>query len=449
MKTNVKPKNHLTQTRFICFGFVLIILLGTFLLMTPAASKSHTVTPFADSMFTALSATCVTGLVVVDTFTHWTLFGQLVILTLIQIGGLGFITIGVAFSLVLRNRIGLKARGLMQESINSAKIGGIIKLAKKILIGTLYIEGIGSILLAIRFSFDMGALKGIYYGIFHAISAFCNGGFDLMGCNEPYSSLTAYVTDPFVNIVIDALIIIGGIGFIVWDDISVNKLHFKKYRLHTKVVLTTTIFLLLSGTVLFYITEYNNTMKGMNVGERILASLFSATTARTAGFNTIDTASLTGASKVLTMMHMFIGGSPGSTAGGIKTTTLFILVVSLWSGITNRHKTSIFKRRFEDDAIKKASTVFLLNLLLAVTACFAILAINNLPMEDIFFEVFSAIGTVGMSTGITRSLNLASRIIIMLLMFCGRVGSLSFALTFLQKKKDPPVYYPAEEISVG
>ena len=449
MKTNVKPKNHLTQTRFICFGFVLIILLGTFLLMTPAASKSHTVTPFADSMFTALSATCVTGLVVVDTFTHWTLFGQLVILTLIQIGGLGFITIGVAFSLVLRNRIGLKARGLMQESINSAKIGGIIKLAKKILIGTLYIEGIGSILLAIRFSFDMGALKGIYYGIFHAISAFCNGGFDLMGCNEPYSSLSAYVTDPFVNIVIDALIIIGGIGFIVWDDISVNKFKFKKYRLHTKVVLVTTIFLLVSGTMLFYITEYNNTMKDMNVGERILASLFSATTARTAGFNTVDTASLTSASKVLTMMHMFIGGSPGSTAGGIKTTTIFILFVSLWSGITNRHKTSIFKRRFEDDAIKKASTVFLLNLLLAVMACFTILAITNLPMEDIFFEVFSAIGTVGMSTGITRSLNLASRIIIMLLMFCGRVGSLSFALTFLQKKKDPPVYYPAEEISVG
>lgn len=449
MKTNVKPKNHLTQTRFICIGFILIILLGTLLLMTPAASKSHTVTPFADSMFTALSATCVTGLVVIDTFTHWTLFGQLVILTLIQIGGLGFITIGVAFSLVLRNRIGLKARGLMQESINSVKIGGIIKLAKKILIGTIFIEGIGSILLAIRFSFDMGALKGIYYGIFHSVSAFCNGGFDLMGYKEPYSSLSAYVTDPFVNIVIDALIIIGGIGFIVWDDISVNKFKFKKYRLHTKVVLVTTIFLLVSGTMLFYITEYNNTMKDMNIGERILASLFSATTARTAGFNTVDTASLTSASKVLTMMHMFIGGSPGSTAGGIKTTTIFILFVSLWSGITNRHKTSIFKRRFEDDAIKKASTVFLLNFILAIFACFIILAITNLPMDDIFFEVFSAIGTVGMSTGITRELNQAARVIIMILMFCGRVGSLSFALTFLQKKKDPPVYYPAEEISVG
>lgn len=449
MNPKLKPKNRLTQTRFICLGFIMIILLGTLLLMTPIASRSHTVTPFLDSMFTALSATCVTGLVVVDTFTHWTLFGQLVIITLIQIGGLGFITIGVAFSLLLRNRIGLKARGLMQESINSVKIGGIIKLAKKILVGTFIVEGTGALILGIRFSFDFGFVRGMYYGIFHAISAFCNGGFDLMGRLEPYSSLTYYAGDVVVNVVICSLIIIGGIGFVVWDDITTNGLHFKKYRLHTKSVLVTTAFLLLSGTLLFYIIEYNNTMKGMNVGERILASLFSATTARTAGFNSVDTGSLTSASKLLTCVLMFIGGSPGSTAGGIKTTTIFILVVSLWSGITDRHKTAVFKRRFEDDAIKKASTVFTLNMFLAIFALFTILAITDLSLSDVMFEVFSAIGTVGMTTGITRDLSSAARIIIMVLMFCGRVGSLSFALTFLQGKKDPPVYYPEEEISVG
>ena len=289
----------------------------------------------------------------------------------------------------------------------------------------------------------------MYYGIFHAISAFCNGGFDLMGRLEPYSSLTYYAGDVVVNVVISSLIIIGGIGFVVWDDITTNGLHFKKYRLHTKIVLVTTAFLLLSGTLLFYIIEYNNTMKGMNVGERILASFFSASTARTAGFNSVDTGSLTSASKLLTCVLMFIGGSPGSTAGGIKTTTIFILVVSLWSGITDRHKTAIFKRRFEDDAIKKASTVFTLNMFLAIFALFTILAITDLSLSDVMFEVFSAIGTVGMTTGITRDLSSAARIIIMVLMFCGRVGSLSFALTFLQGKKDPPVYYPEEEISVG
>lgn len=449
MKSGIKKKNRMTQTRFICIGFISIILLGTLLLMCPISSKNHTVTPFLSSMFTSLSATCVTGLVVVDTFTHWSLFGQIVILCLIQIGGLGFITIGVAFSLILRQKIGLKTKGLMQESINSVKMGGIVRLAKKIIVGTLLIEGLGAIILAIRFSFDFGIGRGIYYGIFHSVSAFCNGGFDLMGIKEEFSSLSYYVTDPVVNIVIPSLIIIGGIGFVVWDDFMTNKFHFKKYKLHTKVVLTTTVFLLVSGTILFYVTEYNNTMKDMNFFERLMASFFSATTARTAGFNTVDTASLTPASKVLTIMHMFIGGSPGSTAGGIKTTTIFILAVSLWSGITNRHKTSVFKRRFEDDAIKKASTVFMLNFILAIISCFTILAISPLPLEDIIFEVFSAIGTVGMSTGITRSLNDASKIIIMFLMFCGRVGSLSFALTFLQTKKDPPVYYPKEEISVG
>ena len=442
-------KKRLSQTQFIILGFFIIIVVGTFLLMFPISSADGSFTSFADCVFTAVSATCVTGLVVVDTFTHWSVFGQIVILCLIQVGGLGFITIGVMFSMILRRRIGLKTRGLLQESVNTLKIGGIIKLTKKIIKGTLLIEGIGALILGIRFSFDYGPLRGMYYGLFHSVSAFCNAGFDLMGINEPYCSLTRYVGDPVVNITVMALIIIGGIGFIVWDDITTNKLNFKKYMLQTKVVIVTTAVLVLGGGLLFFATEFNNTMAGMNPGTRILASLFSSVTARTAGFNTVDTAALTGGSKILTVVLMFIGGSPGSTAGGIKTTTIFVLLINLFSGISTGKGGSVFKRRFEEDAVRKASFVFLLNLLLGLVACFIILAVNNLAFEDVVFEVFSAIGTVGMSTGITRDLNIVSRVIIMILMFCGRIGSLSFALSFMQNKKSAPVYYPSENISIG
>ena len=448
MKGKAKTRRHLTQTQFIVYGFIAIILIGALLLCTPIASRTHTATPFLDSLFTAVSSTCVTGLVVVDTYVHWSLFGQIVILFLIQIGGLGFITIGVLFSLILRRKIGLKTRGLMQESVNTIKIGGIIRLARKIIRGTLLIEGAGAILLSIRFSFDFGVPKGIYYGIFHSISAFCNAGFDLMGVNGEFNSLCDYAGDPWVNIVIMSLIVIGGIGFVVWDDISINKFKFKKYSFHTKIVLVTTLFLIVSSSTLFYIVEYDNTMEGMNVGERILASMFSAITARTAGFNTIDTGSLKGASLLLTCILMFIGGSPGSTAGGIKTTTFFVLMVNLFANMRGG-KSGIFRRRFEDGAVKKASMVFILNLVLCMMAMFVILAITNLAFSDIMFEVFSAMGTAGMSTGVTRDLNEGARCIIMLLMFCGRVGSLSFALSFLQKKKVPPVCYPQEKISIG
>ena len=448
MKGKAKTRRHLTQTQFIVYGFIAIILIGALLLCTPIASRTHTATPFLDSLFTAVSSTCVTGLVVVDTYVHWSLFGQIVILFLIQIGGLGFITIGVLFSLILRRKIGLKTRGLMQESVNTIKIGGIIRLARKIIRGTLFVEGAGAILLSIRFSFDFGVPKGIYYGIFHSISAFCNAGFDLMGVNGEFNSLCDYAGDPWVNIVIMSLIVIGGIGFVVWDDISINKFKFRKYSFHTKIVLVTTLFLIVSSSTLFYIVEYDNTMEGMNVGERILASMFSAITARTAGFNTIDTGSLKGASLLLTCILMFIGGSPGSTAGGIKTTTFFVLMVNLFANMRGG-KSGIFRRRFEDGAVKKASMVFILNLVLCMMAMFVILAITNLAFSDIMFEVFSAMGTAGMSTGVTRDLNEGARCIIMLLMFCGRVGSLSFALSFLQKKKVPPVCYPQEKISIG
>lgn len=446
--TNKKIKRF-SQTRFIVLGFIIIILIGTLLLMTPLASKDNSMTSFMDCIFTAVSTTCVTGLAAVDTYSHWSFFGQVIILCLIQIGGLGFITIGVFFSVLLRRRIGLKTRGMMQESVNTLQIGGVVKLTKKIIKGTFIIEGIAALILGIRFSFDFGFVKGMWYGIFHSISAFCNAGFDLMGIYEPYTSLVPYVYDPIVNIVIMLLITIGGIGFIVWDDVSVNKFKFKKYSLHTKVVLLTSAILTFGGAILFFVTEYNNTMKDMNLYQRIITSLFSSVTARTAGFNTIDTAALSDSSKILTMALMFIGGSPGSTAGGIKTTTLFVLLVSVWGNMTNNGNVSVFKRRFENEALHKSGIVAVLNMVLAVVAAFVILTITNLPISDVLFEVFSAIGTVGMTTGITRSLNIGSRVIIMILMFCGRVGSLSFALSFLKKKNKAPLYDPQEKISIG
>ncbi|MDD3251501.1 MAG: potassium transporter TrkG [Lachnospiraceae bacterium] len=442
-------RSHLTQTQFIAYGFIGIILTGTLLLMLPFSSRNGEVSPFINCLFTATSASCVTGLVVYDTWTHWSLFGQLVILTLIQIGGLGFITIGVFLSMILRRKIGLKERGLMQESVNTLQIGGMVKLARKIIIGTAIFEGTGALILAIRFIPELGILKGIYYGVFHSISAFCNAGFDLMGRQGAYSSLVNYYDDWTVNLVVMSLIVIGGIGFVVWDDLSRHGLKFNKYMLHTKIVVLTTFVLVFGGAYLFYRFEKDYLIAGMNPSGQILTSLFSSVTARTAGFNTVDTAKLTDASKLLTVILMFIGGSPGSTAGGVKTTTIVVMYLYLRSTIQRSYGVNVFGRRLEDDAIKRASTIFLINLTLALTAAVYIMAGQQIPMSDVLFETFSAIGTVGMTTGITRMLNPMSRLTIVFLMYCGRVGSLSFALSFTQGKRVAHVRQPEERINIG
>ncbi|MFR0745012.1 MAG: TrkH family potassium uptake protein [Hungatella sp.] len=448
-KKLIHARRHVSQTQFIAYGFFCIIITGTLLLMLPFASRDGQSEPFLNCLFTATSASCVTGLVVADTWSQWSLFGQLVILTMIQIGGLGFITVGVFISIVLRRKIGLKERGLMMESVNTLQIGGVVRLAKKIIIGTCIFEGTGAVLLAIRFIPQFGFLRGLFYGIFHSISAFCNAGFDLMGGQTPYSSFVAYYDDWLVNLVIMSLIIIGGIGFIVWDDLSRNKLHFRKYMLQTKIVLVTTAILVFGGGLLFYLLERNHLLVGMNTSGKILTSLFSSVTARTAGFNTTDTAALTDGSKLLTIILMFIGGSPGSTAGGIKTTTLVVILLCVHSNIKQTYGINIFGRRLENDAVKRAGTILTINLLLAVTASLAIMAIQPLGFSDILFETFSAIGTVGMTTGITRALHPVSRCIIILLMYCGRIGSLSFALAFVQSKRKPHVQQPAEAINIG
>ncbi len=444
-----KTKYKESYTKLIFLGFATLILTGALLLSLPVASRSGNGMHFIDALFTATSATCVTGLVIADTYQNWTLFGQLVIIALIQIGGLGFITIGVYVAVIFKRKIGLKSREAIHESVNTIETAGVVRLTKKIIQGTFLFELIGGLLLSIRFIPRVGILKGLYFGMFHAISAFCNAGFDLMGNWEQYASFTGYEGDILVNSVIMILIIVGGIGFIVWDDIIRNKWHFKKYLLHTKVVLTTTLILVFGGAALFLIFENNNLFATMNVRERILGALFSSVTARTAGFNTVDTGALTDASKMLTIVLMFVGGSPGSTAGGIKTTTIAVIILVTWSMIHESYGANIYGRRLHEDAIRRASTVFTINLLAANFATIAIMAIQPLNLTDVMFEVFSAIGTVGMSTGITRSLTFASKIIIILLMFTGRLGSLSFALVFAQRKIPAPVQLPQEKMIVG
>lgn len=440
---------RLTQTQMIVIGFCLVILSGTILLMLPISTREGVVTPPIDALFTTVSASCVTGLIIADTYQYWSIFGQIVIISLIQIGGLGFMTIGVFFAVVLRKKIGLWVRGTLQESVNIMQTGGIVRLAKKIIIGTAVFEGTGALILSIHFSRTMDWGQAVYYGIFHSVSAFCNAGFDLMGKDGEYISLTGYSGDWTVNLVIMLLIIIGGIGFFIWNDLSENKLHFRRWKLHTKITILMTLALVFGGAAVLFVLEYNNTLAGRPLDEQILCSLFGSVTARTAGFNTVDTAALTDSSKLFTVLLMFIGGSPGSTAGGIKTTTFVVLAASVYSGLFDKRECSMFGRRLSRDVVRKASTVLCTNLMLCVTAVLIIVTATSLDVTDVIFEVASAMGTVGMSAGITRDMDAVSKISLIFLMFCGRVGSMTFALSLKGHKVEPPVRLPEEEVMIG
>lgn len=436
-----------TNVEILALGFAIVILVGTFLLLLPISSNH---TDFLDALFTATSATCVTGLVVYDTATHWTLFGQIVILILIQIGGLGFITIGVFLATYLKKKISLRQRGLIEESVSSLKLAGGVKLVKHIIKGTFLFEGIGAVILSLVFIEDFGLLKGIYLGIFHSVSVFCNAGFDLLGIIEPYGSLTPYASNIVVNITIMILIIIGGLGFVVWQDLYEKKLHFRNYLLQTKIVLITSFIFIFGGAFLFYIFEYQHALASLSSEEAILASFFQSITCRTAGFNTIDVSHLKPATSLLMMLMMFVGGSPGSTAGGIKTTTFAVLIIFVYSTMTNKSEANAFNRRFDSKTIKKACSVFLINFIFIIISSFIIFNDQpHLPMQDTFFEIFSALGTVGISTGITRVLSMTSKITIILLMYCGRVGSLTLALSLSKKKKISNCKNPVEKISIG
>lgn len=441
-------KIRVNSIQMIALSFAGIILVGTVLLSLSIANRSGHSLPFIDALFTATSATCVTGLVVYDTYTQFSLFGQIVILCLIQVGGLGFMTITTLFLMMARRKIGLAERGMLTESISAFQIGGIVRLIRRIAIGTAMFEGAGAVLLAFRFCPQMGFVTGVYYAIFHSISAFCNAGFDLMGCFAPYTSLIPYQNDALVNLTIAALIVIGGLGFVVWNDIMENRLHYRKYRIHTKIVLLATTALIIGGALLFYIMERDNTLVAMPPMSKFLASLFQSITPRTAGFNTVEVGELTESSVLLSMLLMLIGASPGSTGGGLKTTTVVVILLATVSYIRNTDDINIFHRRLESNILKRAYCTATIYIMLSITGTFLLVAVQGLPAMDSVFETLSAIGTVGLSTGITRQLDTLSRVAIILLMYSGRVGSLTLVMAVLTGKK-PRLRNPEEKIIIG
>lgn len=427
-----KSRNYYaTYPRMVALSFFALIIIGTILLMLPISIKSGSVS-FIDALFTAASATCVTGLVIFDTFTKWTLFGQIVILCLIQIGGLGFITIITMLSRFLKKKVSLREKLLLKESFGTIPMGDTKKIVKVVIRGTILFEVSGAAILCTQFIPQMGLKNGLYTSVFLSVSAFCNAGFDVLGRIQPGSSLITVNTNPVILLTIAALIIIGGIGFIVWDDIIDRKFKIKRYSLHTKLTLITTAILLIGATVLYYIFERNNTLADLSAGQALLNAFFAGTTTRTAGFNSIPNSDLCMESKAITYILMFIGGSTGSTAGGIKTATIAVLFLCVIATLKNSRDIEIFGKRINDDVIRKAISIFMINLSEVFIASVIIAVCQpEISYSDILFECISAIGTVGMSTGITPSLELIPKIIITLLMFIGRITSLIFAFMFI------------------
>lgn len=441
-----KFKNRTTSSfQVILFGFLVLILLGALVLMLPACSRDRTATPFGDTLFTAVSASCVTGLVVRDTATHWSLLGQVVILILIQIGGLGVITVAVTFFRLSGRRISLAQRNMMQQSISAPQVGGIVRRTGFLIKGAIIIELTGALLLLPVFARDFGFWKGLWYSLFHSVSAFCNAGFDLMGVREKYASLTGYAADLWVNTVIMLLIIIGGIGFLVWEDLRRNRLRVHRYRLQTKLVLVTSTILILVPAALNYLLEYRT----LPLGERILTSLFQSVTTRTAGFNTADLTKMSEPGILLMIVLMLIGGSPGSTAGGMKTTTVAVLFLAGVTVFRRRDDVECFRRRIGQDVIRNAGTILFLYLMLFGIGSAVLCRAEGLPLLTCLFETGSAVGTVGLSLGITPGLHLSSRIVLMILMFLGRVGALTLVYALLPGGKNPPGRKPQETITVG
>ncbi|MFR8001690.1 MAG: TrkH family potassium uptake protein [Hydrogeniiclostridium sp.] len=443
-KQNLKHR-HITSFQVIILGFFSVILLGSLLLMLPIATHDGTSTPFLDALFTSTSAVCVTGLVIYDTATYWSLFGQGVILLLIQIGGMGVVTVAVSITAISGRKIGLMQRSTMQEAIAAPHVGGIVRMTKFIIKTTIFIELIGVAVLIPVFCRDFGLLKGIWYSLFHSSSAFCNAGFDLIGIKEPFSSLTSYSAQPVVNITIMALIIIGGIGFLTWEDIKNNKWHIKKYRMQSKVILTVTGLLVLLPAIYFFFFEFSE----LPLAQRFWMSLFQSVTPRTAGFNTADLTAISEAGQMLIILLMVIGGSPGSTAGGMKTTTLAVLISTALSVFRKKEHTHFFKRRIPDDTIRNAATIFLMYMFLFLTGGMLISGIEDISLLSALFETASAIGTVGLSLGITPELGTVSHLILISLMFFGRVGGLTLIYAALSEKGINDSKYPQEKITVG
>lgn len=444
-----KRRVKFSYPKVLAGGFALIILIGAALLTLPISSKSGTFTAPLDALFTATSATAVTGLIVYDTYEHWSAFGQCVILGLIQIGGLGFMTFISLIVMMLRKKISLRDRLLMMQSSGNLQLEGVTDLIAKIVKGTAFFELLGALVLSIRFCPKYGFWRGIYNAIFHSVSAFCNAGFDLMGKEEAFSSFSTYVSDPLVCITLMMLIIIGGIGFLIWDDISRHGIHLKKYALHSKITLTTTAILVFGGWLIFFCSEYNAALAPYSTGTKILASAFQSVTTRTAGFNTIDQAALSRPGSIVTMILMLIGGSPSSTAGGIKTTTIAVVFLSALAVIKSSYTVEVHKRQLNFGVIRQAFCILIIYITVSLSAATLLCCIEPFATSRIFFEVFSAVGTVGITTGITTMLSPLGKTIILLLMFFGRIGGLSLVLAFTGQRTQAPMERPEENILIG
>ena len=438
-------KRRLSSFKIIILGFAGVILLGALLLMLPISTTGGNVTPFNETLFTSTSAVCVTGLVVRDTGSYWSTFGQTVILALIQIGGLGVVTVAASFALLSGRKISLMQRSTMQDAISAPKVGGIVRLTRFILRGTFLIELLGALAMLPVFCRDYG-WRGIWMAVFHSVSAFCNAGFDILGTgNNLYPSLTSYADSPIINITIMLLIVTGGIGFLTWDDICENKLHFHHYRMQSKVILVTTAFLLVLPAIFFFFVDFSS----LPIGKRVLASFFQSVTPRTAGFNTVILSDMTGASQAVMIFLMMIGGSPGSTAGGMKTTTLAVLIANAAATFRQHESVQFFGRRIECGVVKTAATVVTMYLALFFGGAIFISVYENLPLSSCLYETASAVGTVGLTLGITPQLHIPSQMVLIMLMYLGRVGGLTLIYAALSGKRAETAKLPLDQIAVG
>ena len=450
-KRKINILSKMSPTQLILSGYCLVILIGTLLLALPIATKGPGSTEITDCFFTATSATCVTGLIRFDTFTHWTTFGQLVILTMIQIGGIGFMSVAIMVMVFAGRRISLSQRALMQNSISAPQIGGIVRMTKFIVGGTLLIEFVGAVLLSFAFVPMFGWGKGIYFSIFHSISAFCNAGFDLMGSTTgEFTSLTGFVGSGYINLIIMLLIVIGGLGFFVWHDVGINTGKFRKLNLQSKMVLTISAGLIVIGALALFVLEYNSpAFADLNFSEKLWAALFQSVTARTAGFNTVDLSAMSEPGKFVMICLMYIGGSTGSTAGGMKTTTFWILCLSIFTVFFRKKNVEAFGRRMEENITRTASCVFMIYILGTTVSAVVVSAVEGVPMITALFETVSAMATVGCSFGFTPRVSMFTKLLLAFLMICGRVGSVTMLMAFSSEKKVASSRLPLDKVQVG
>ena len=446
----MKFLRNISPTRIIALSFAVVILIGTILLSLPVSTNKGFETGILDAFFVSVSATCVVGMSPFDTYTHWSMFGQIVILILFQIGGLGIMSFMSMFSVFLHKKIGLQERILLVQSSGNIRLNGVVKLLKKIFIGTFLFEGIGAVILSFAFYEEMGLKKSIYYGIFHSVSAFCNAGFDLMGFREPGSSMTYYETNPLVCFTLMGLIFLGGLGFFVWSDILKNKFKFNRYSLHSKIILYTAAILVLGGWFFYYIFELNGNLYNLTYPEKMMSSLFMSVSTRTAGFNAMDLSELSEPGLLLTMCLMFIGAGVGSTSGGIKTTTIAILIAAVLTFAKGRKDVVIFKRRIENETIRHGASILICYMVAVLLSTTIICYVAGIKLQDGLFETIAAVSTVGYSRIGIQNMSAITRIIMIILMYGGRIGFMSLLMVFWEKEKgEAPIEHPTEEIMIG